>query len=361
MKNPRVLVTGCQGYIGTVLVPYLIQRDFDVVGLDAGWFATSTLGSHHDLCQVRSGDLRDLLLEQLDGMDAVVHLAALSNDPLGNLDPQLTFDINHLATVRLATLARQAGIGRFVFSSSCSTYGKAGDEFLDESAEFHPVTAYGESKVRAERDLATLVSDDFCPVFLRNATAYGYSPRLRLDLVVNDFVASAICRNRLEIRSDGSPWRPLVHVEDICCGIFAALTAPRDAVVGRAFNIGRTEDNYRVRDLAQMVQAEVKGCQIHYAPGGAPDARCYRVNCDFARHRLPGYQPTWDVPRGIADLRHRLQSARFSTEDMTSHRFVRLKGIRQLQDQGILGTDLRLIDPSADPPVGGTATTSSNR
>ncbi|MDA0658341.1 MAG: SDR family oxidoreductase [Planctomycetota bacterium] len=341
MTSSHVLVTGCQGYIGTVLVPHLISRGFNVLGVDSGLFAACTLGACPEPFPILHRDIRDLRIGDFDGVQMVVHLAALSNDPLGNLDASLTYDINHHATAHVAKLSREAGVERFVFSSSCSTYGKAGDEFLDEGAEFNPVTPYGESKVFAERELSRLADDTFSPVFLRNATAYGYSPRLRLDLVVNDFVASAMCNGRIEIRSDGTPWRPLVHVKDICCGIVAALSAPREAIHNRAFNIGRTDENYRVRELADIVQAEIPGCTVEYASGGMPDARCYRVNCDLAQRELPGFRPEWNVSQGIAHLFASLKNSGFTVADIASQRFIRLARIRELQAMGQIGSDLR--------------------
>jgi nucleoside-diphosphate-sugar epimerase len=291
--------------------------------------------------QHRRRDLRDIEPADLAGIDAVAHLAALSNDPLGNLDPELTYDINHRATVRLARLAKAAGASRFVFSSSCSMYGAAGDDWLTEQAEFHPVTPYGESKVRAERDLTALADDDFSPVFLRNATAYGASPRPRLDLVINDFVARAVTTGRIEIRSDGTPWRPVVHVEDIACAFLAALTAPRESVHNQAFNIGRTDENFRVRDLAEMVQDATSGCRIDYVPGGGPDNRCYRVSCDKAATALPGFQAKWDVPGGIRHLVQSYINSDLTEEDLSGPRFIRLACLRELMSDQGLGSDLR--------------------
>ncbi len=327
----KVLVTGDQGFLGTVIAPDLIAAGYDVVGLDVGWFADCTLESVHETWPRWSCDLAAATREMFQGVDAVVHLAALSNDPLGDLQPGVTDEINHLATVRIAELARQAGVKRFVFSSSCSTYGQAGDEFLDENADFRPVTAYGSSKVDAERGLAELATDHFSPVYLRNATAYGFSPRLRLDLVVNDFVASALCEGRLVIKSDGTPWRPLVHVMDIGRAVRCALGAPSDAIHNRAFNIGQTVENFRVSQIAETVARAIPGTAIEYASGGSPDARCYRVNCDRAHRELPGFACDWTLERGVQDLVAQLQRVGFGREHIASRRFIRLARLKELQ------------------------------
>ena len=269
----KLLVTGHDGYIGSVLTPMARSAGHEVTGLDAFWFEGCALGPEPEAVSALRLDVRDAEIEQLRGFDAVVHLAAISNDPVGHLDPARTYEINHLGSVRIAKLAKRAGVERFIFASSCSLYGAASpDDLLTESAPFNPVTPYGESKVLAERDLSALADDEFSPIFLRNATVYGYSPRLRLDLVVNDLVANAFASGEVVIKSDGTPWRPLVHVEDVARAVLAALAAPREAVHDEAFNIGTTTENYQVRDIADIVAAAVPGSRVIYEDGGGPDA-----------------------------------------------------------------------------------------
>jgi nucleoside-diphosphate-sugar epimerase len=272
---------------------------------------------------------------------AIIHLAALSNDPLGSLDPTLTYAINHQATVRLAREARQAGVKRFLVSTSCSTYGASGDDLLREDAAFNPVTPYGHSKVLAEREVADLADDSFSPTFLRNATAYGVSPRLRLDLVLNDFVAAGYATGRILIKSDGSPWRPLVHVEDICRAFIAILDAPREVVHNQAFNVGRTSENYQVRELADIVHETVPNSHVEYAGGGGPDPRCYRIDCSKIARLVPAFQPRWNVRLGARQLYEAYQRAGLTAADLTSPRYIRLARLRELLSEGDLDAELR--------------------
>ncbi|HSM59408.1 MAG TPA: SDR family oxidoreductase, partial [Longimicrobiales bacterium] len=315
----------------------------EVPGLDAGWFEACVFGPAPDWPPADRRDLREVEASALAGFDAVIHLAALSNDPLGNLDRELTLDINHRASVRLARAAREAGVERFLFASSCSLYGVQGDGLLDESATFHPITAYGESKVLVERDLGAMADDRFSPVFLRNATAYGVSPRLRMDIVVNNLVGWALTTGDVLIQSDGTPWRPLVPVEDFCRAFLAVLEAPRERVHARAFNVGRTSENYRVQDLADMVQAAVPGSRVRYVEGGGPDPRSYRVSCAKLEETLPEYRPEWTVERGVRELVDAFAHEGLGPADFPGERYVRLERIRALRDAGLIDDGLRWL------------------
>jgi nucleoside-diphosphate-sugar epimerase len=339
----RVIVTGHEGYIGTVLVPLLLSAGHEVTGIDSNLFARCTFRTGVKEIPAHKKDIRDLVVEDLKGFDAILHLAGLSNDPLGDLDPDLTYEINHVATVRLAKLAKQAGVPRFIFSSSCSNYGAGGADWLNESSPFNPVTPYGISKVRAEQDVSKLADDDFSPTFLRSATAYGVSPRLRFDLVLNNLVAWAYASGKVHIKSDGSPWRPIVHIEDISRAFIAAMEAPRELVHNEAFNVGRTEENFQVRDIAKVVEQTVPGSTVEFAAGASPDTRCYRVDCSKIQRVLPAFKPQWDIRKGAAELYDAFSTTNLTVEDFEGERFKRIAHLRKLIADGEVDATLRKV------------------
>jgi nucleoside-diphosphate-sugar epimerase len=337
----RVLVTGHLGYIGTTLLPLFLAAGDDVVGLDSDLYTRCTFTEPLPDIPCIQKDIRDVEADDLKGFEAIVHLAGLSSDPLGDLDPELTYAINHVASLRLAHLAKEVGISRYLFSSSCSTYGAAGEDLISEEGVFNPVTPYGHSKVLVERDVAQLADADFSPAFLRNGTAYGVSPRLRFDLVLNNLVAWAFTTGCVRLKSDGTPWRPLVHIEDIARAFLAILHAPRDLVHNQAFNVGQTKENYRIREIAEIVRDTVPGSRIELALGAGPDERCYRVDCDKLARTLPEFRLQWTVRQGAQQLYETYKQVGLQLEDFEGPRYKRVDHIQQLQRLGHLDETLR--------------------
>jgi nucleoside-diphosphate-sugar epimerase len=339
----KILVTGTEGYIGARLAPWLFTRGHEVVGLDTGFYRDGTL--YLDPLGLPAvprtvfADLRHIDPDSFKGLDAVIHLAELSNDPLGQNRPEITFQINHQGSVRLARAARDAGVKRFVYASSCSVYGVGSGEFLDESAPTNPQTAYAECKVLVERDLLALADDGFSVVFLRNATAYGPSPRMRFDIVLNDLCALAWTTGRIAMVSDGSPWRPIVHVEDICEAMRCAVEANASSVNGEVFNVGRTDENYRIRELASMVSEVFPGCSVSAGPP-SQDNRSYRVSFEKIARGLPGFAARWTARAGAEELQRLFQRIEFSAADHANRSFTRLKQLKYLQRTGQVDADL---------------------
>lgn len=332
----NVLVTGASGYLGTVLVPYLEAAGHSVDGLDLGLYTRCGFGVESLSADRR--DTRAVSAEDLEGYDAVVHLAALSNDPLGDLRAELTYAINHNGTMRVARLAKQAGVERFLFASSCSLYGDGGGGYVDETSPMAPVTPYGETKASAERELSALADDDFSPTYMRNSTVYGPSPGLRLDVVVNNLAASAVLRGEIVLTSDGSPWRPQVHVDDISRATSALLTAPRDVIHDEAFNIGSTEENFTVRDIAERVSAAAGDVPLTFSSDAGPDVRSYRVDFSKLAELVPDAAPKRRIDEGIADLLSEYERLEIPADAFD--RFTRLREIRRLLDGGTLREDL---------------------
>jgi nucleoside-diphosphate-sugar epimerase len=337
----KVLVTGADGYIGSLLGPYLLARGYDAVGLDTGFYRSGWLyPMNTDRPRIVSKDLRNITAEDLKGFDAVCHLAELSNDPLGQQDPGLTHEINHEGSVKLANLARQAGVKRFVYMSSCSVYGYGDPNgFVNESSPVNPQTAYAECKAKVERDVAPMADTNFIPCFLRNATAYGASPRMRFDIVLNDLSGLAWTTKEIKLLSDGTPWRPLVHALDICQAIDHSLKAPEDVIRGQIFNVGSSDQNYRVIDIAKIVAAEFPGCRLTIGDSGA-DNRSYRVNFDKIGKLLPNFKCEWSAEKGAAQLHRVFEQTGMSAETFKSDPYTRLKMLMKLKSLSLLDEKL---------------------
>lgn len=339
----RVLVTGHNGYVGTVLVPMLLKAGHDVVGLDTNLYQAATFGEDDPANTIPeiNKDVRDVTHADIDGFDAILHLAGLSNDPLGDLNPELTYEINHRASVRLAEIARELGVERYIFSSSCSNYGAGVDDWLSEESAFNPVTPYGRSKVMVEQDVAKLADDNFSPTFLRSSTAYGVSPRLRFDLVINNLTAWAYTTGLVYLKSDGTPWRPVVHIEDMALAFVAALHAPRELIHNEAFNVGRPEENYRIRELAEIVAEVVPGSRVEFAEGASPDKRNYRVDSSKIARTLPEFKPKWTARLGAQELYEAYQRVGLQLEEFEGPRYRRIDHIKMLMSEGRLDDRLR--------------------
>jgi nucleoside-diphosphate-sugar epimerase len=340
----RVLVTGSHGFIGTILVSMLIREGHDPVGYDSDLYRYCTYGQ--DLANIEHirKDIRDVEESDLAGFDAIMHLAGLSNDMLGDLNPKLTFEINHAASVKLAKIAKDVGIKRFIFSSSCSSYGAAGDNMLDENASFNPVTPYAVSKVFVERDVGKLASPGFSPTFLRNSTAYGVSPRIRFDVVLNNLTAWAFTTGQIRLKSDGTPWRPVIHIEDISRAFIAVLHSPREKIHNQAFNVGKNSENYQIRELADFVKMTIPKCHIEFDENAGPDKRSYRVDFSKYEKTFPDYKLQWDAKTGAQNIYTSYQKYGLKKEEYEGEKYKRIEHIKYLLRTGQLDSDLRWKD-----------------
>jgi nucleoside-diphosphate-sugar epimerase len=338
-------LTGHKGYIGTVLTPMLLEAGHEVHGLDSDIFRRCTYGDQA-ITEIPETikDVRDVEPEDLQGYDAVLHLAGLSNDPLGDLNPELTYDINYHASVRLAEMAKEGGVRRFLFSSSCSNYGAGGQDMLNEESPLNPVTPYGISKVRVEQELSKMADDTFCPSYLRNATAYGVSPRLRFDLVLNNLTAWAHTTGKVRLKSDGSPWRPIVHIGDISRAFVALLDAPEETIHDRPFNVGISEENFRIRDIALIVRDTVEGSDVGFADGASADKRNYRVDCSRIAREVPAFKPVWSARKGARELYDVYRKTDLTLEDFEGARYSRIAHVKQLLSNGNLDETLRPVE-----------------
>jgi nucleoside-diphosphate-sugar epimerase len=337
----KVLVTGSHGYIGTVLVPMLLEKGHEVVGLDTDYYEQCTFTGDVPEVSTIHKDVRDIEKHDVEGFDAIIHLAGLSNDPLGDYRPELTEDINEKASVKLAQISKAVGVKRFLFASSCSNYGAAGNDFLTEEAAFNPVTPYGRSKVKVEQALTKMADKEFSPTYIRASTAYGVSPRLRFDLVTNNLTAWAFTTGQVYLKSDGFPWRPIVHIEDISRAYIAALEAPRELIHNEGFNVGTTTENYQVREIAELVKEVVPGCEVGFAPDAGPDTRNYRVDCNKLARVLHDFKPQWTARRGIEQLYEEYKKVGLTLEEFEGPKYMRIAHIKGLVDTGKLDKNLR--------------------